>query len=64
MIVRSVLREALAARRWSAALLGLGLGVVLALGLVELMRDGLDFPVGEPRLRRRCAPIAAVATAC
>ncbi len=46
MIVRTVLREALVLGV-IGCLLGLGLGVLLALGLVKLMRDGLDFPVGE-----------------
>ena len=46
MIVSVVLREALALGA-IGCLLGLGLGVLLALGLVKLMRDGLDFPIGE-----------------
>ena len=46
MVVRTVLREALALGV-VGCLLGLGLGVLLAIGLVRLMREGLDFPVGD-----------------
>lgn len=60
MIVRSVLREAVALGVVGSAL-GLGLGVALALGLIKLMRDGLDFPVGE-LVFTPVAPAAAVAT--
>jgi putative ABC transport system permease protein len=46
MVVRAVLREALVLGLAGCAL-GLGLGILLAFGLVKLMRDGLDFPVGD-----------------
>jgi putative ABC transport system permease protein len=58
-ITRSVLTEA-AVLGLVGAVLGLALGVGLALALVELMRS-LDFPVGDLRLTV-IAPIAAVAT--
>jgi putative ABC transport system permease protein len=60
MIARSVLREAAALGLVGAAL-GLGIGVLLALGLIKLMRDGLEFPVGE-LVFSPVAPVAAVAT--
>ncbi len=60
MVVGSVLREALALGI-VGAVLGIGLGVLLALGLVKLMRDGLDFPVGE-LVVTPAAFIAAIAT--
>jgi putative ABC transport system permease protein len=60
MIARSVLREAVALGVIGAAL-GIGLGVLLALGLIKLMRDGLEFPVGE-LVFSPLAPIAAIAT--
>jgi putative ABC transport system permease protein len=60
MVVRSVLREAVALGVVGSAI-GLGLGVVLAIGLIKLMRDGLNFPVGE-LVFTPIAPIAAVAT--
>ncbi len=59
MVVRSVLREALALGVIGSAL-GVGLGILLAMGLVKLMRDGLDFPVGDLVITA-VAPIAAVA---
>lgn len=59
MIVRSVLLEAIFLGIVGAAL-GLGLGVLLALGLIELMQ-AIDFPVGEFELTP-LAPIAAVVT--
>lgn len=59
MIVRSVLLEALALGA-AGAVLGLGLGVVLALGLIALMR-AIEFPVGGLELTP-IAPVAAVAT--
>ena len=59
MIVRSVLLEALALGA-VGAVLGLGLGVLLALALIALMR-AIDFPVGELELTW-IAPVAAVAT--
>jgi putative ABC transport system permease protein len=58
-ITRSVLIEA-ALLGLVGAVLGLALGVGLALALVELMRS-LNFPVGDLRLTA-IAPIAAVAT--
>jgi len=60
MIVRAVLREALALGV-IGCVLGVGLGVLLALGLVKLMRDGLDFPIGDIRFS---ALPAAAAVAC
>ena len=59
MVVRSVLREAAMLGLVGAAL-GVGVGVLLALGLVWLMREGLDFPVGDLRFTW-VAPVAAVA---
>ncbi len=59
MIVRSVLIEALALGVAGAAI-GLGLGVVLALGLIELMKS-FGFPIGELKFTA-IAPIAAVGT--
>jgi len=59
MVVRSVLLEALLLGVLGAVL-GLGLGVVLALGLISLMR-AIDFPVGDLELTW-IAPAAAVAT--
>ncbi|MGZ5309622.1 MAG: ABC transporter permease [Solirubrobacterales bacterium] len=59
MIVRSVLIEALLLGVVGAAI-GLGLGVLLALGLIELMK-GFGFPIGELRFTAT-APIAAVGT--
>lgn len=59
MIVRSVLIEALCLGLVGAAL-GLGLGVVLALGLIELMKS-IGFPIGSLRFTA-IAPIAAVGT--
>ena len=56
MVVRAVLREALALGL-VGCVLGLGLGIVLAIGLVKLMRDGLDFPVGDVAFS--AAPAAA-----
>jgi putative ABC transport system permease protein len=58
-ITRSVLTEAVLLGL-VGAVLGLALGVGLALALVELMRS-LNFPVGDLRLTA-IAPIAAVAT--
>jgi putative ABC transport system permease protein len=58
-ITASVLREALLLGV-IGAVLGLGLGLVVALGLVELMRS-LDFPVGKLEVTT-VAPIGAVAT--
>jgi putative ABC transport system permease protein len=58
MVVGTVLREA-AFLGFLGCLFGLGLGVLLALGLVELMRDGLDFPIGDVRFTALPA-IAAV----
>jgi putative ABC transport system permease protein len=58
MVVGTVLREA-AFLGFLGCLLGLGLGVLLALGLVRLMRDGLDFPIGDVRFTALPA-IAAV----
>ncbi len=46
MVVRTVLREALVLGVVGCAL-GLGVGILLAIGLVKLMRDGFDFPVGD-----------------
>ena len=60
MVAGAVLREALLLGLVGAAL-GIALGVGLALGLVKLMRDGLDFPVGD-LVVTPLAPIAAVAT--
>ena len=59
MIVRSVLLEALLLGALGAVL-GLGVGVLLALGLVSLMR-AIDFPVGDLELTW-IAPAAALAT--
>jgi putative ABC transport system permease protein len=59
LITGSVLREATLLGIVGAAL-GLGLGVVLALALIELVK-ALDFPVGNLVLTP-LAPIAAVAT--
>ena len=56
MVVRAVLREALALGL-VGCVLGLGLGILLAIGLVKLMRDGLDFPVGDVAFS--AAPAAA-----
>ncbi|HYX78161.1 MAG TPA: FtsX-like permease family protein, partial [Solirubrobacterales bacterium] len=58
-ITGSVLREAAVLGLLGAAL-GLGLGVALAIGLIELMR-ALGFPVGDLAFSS-LAPIAAVAT--
>jgi putative ABC transport system permease protein len=58
MIARSVLTEAGLLGLVGAAL-GVGLGIVLALGLIWLMRELLDFPVGELRFTW-LAPAAAV----
>ena len=58
-ITGSVLREA-ALLGVLGGSIGLGLGVVLALGLIELMRT-LDFPVGKLSFTA-FAPIAALAT--
>ena len=58
-ITGSVLREA-ALLGVLGASIGLGLGVVLALGLIELMR-AFDFPVGKLSFTA-FAPIAALAT--
>jgi putative ABC transport system permease protein len=59
MIVRLVLLEALMLGL-IGAVLGLGLGVLLALGLISLMR-AIDFPVGQLEFTW-IAPVAAVAT--
>ena len=59
MIVRAVLVEALALGA-VGAVVGLGLGLVLALGLIALMRS-IDFPVGSLELTW-IAPVAAVGT--
>jgi putative ABC transport system permease protein len=59
MVVRSVLLEALFLGI-VGAIVGLGLGVLLAMGLIELMH-AIDFPVGELVLTP-LAPIAAVGT--
>ncbi len=58
-ITGSVLREA-ALLGVLGAVIGLGLGVVLALGLIELMRT-LNFPVGRLSFSG-FAPVAALAT--
>jgi ABC-type lipoprotein release transport system permease subunit len=58
MVVGTVLREA-AFLGFLGCLLGLGLGVLLALGLVRLMRDGLDFPIGDVRFTALPAIAAA-----
>jgi putative ABC transport system permease protein len=58
-ITASVLREALVLGVLGAVL-GLGLGVLLALALIELMR-ALDFPIGDLAFSR-IAPVAAVST--
>ncbi len=58
-ITGSVLREAVLLGLLGAVL-GLGLGVALAVGLIELMR-ALDFPVGKLAFSST-APVAAVAT--
>ena len=60
MVVGTVLREA-AFLGVVGCVLGLGLGVLLALGLVKLMRDGLDFPIGDVRFT---ALPATAAVAC
>jgi putative ABC transport system permease protein len=60
MLTRSVLTEAALLGLVGAAL-GVGLGMLLALGLIWLMREVLDFPVGELRLTW-IAPVAAVVT--
>jgi putative ABC transport system permease protein len=60
MITRSVLTEASLLGCVGAAL-GVGLGILLALALAWLMREGLDFPVGDLRFTW-VAPVAAVAT--
>jgi putative ABC transport system permease protein len=60
MITRSVLTEAALLGLVGAAL-GVGLGMLLALGLIWLMREVLDFPVGELRFTW-LAPAAAVVT--
>jgi putative ABC transport system permease protein len=60
MVTRSVLTEAALLGLVGVAL-GIGLGMVLALGLIWLMRDVLDFPVGELRFTW-LAPAAAVVT--
>jgi putative ABC transport system permease protein len=60
MVARSVLREA-ALLGLAGAAIGLGLGILLALGLIWLMREVLDFPVGELELAPH-APLVAVAT--
>ncbi|MGH2989898.1 MAG: ABC transporter permease, partial [Solirubrobacterales bacterium] len=60
MITRSVLTEA-AVLGIVGAVLGVGLGILLALGLVWLMREVLDFPVGDLRFTW-LAPTAAVVT--
>lgn len=59
MIVRSVLLEALLLGL-IGAVIGLGVGLLLATGLISLMR-AIDFPVGDLRLTW-IAPVAAVAT--
>jgi putative ABC transport system permease protein len=59
MVAGSVLREAALLGLIGAAL-GLGLGVALAAGLVQLMR-ALNFPVGDLAFSG-VAPVAAVAT--
>ncbi|MGI8460433.1 MAG: ABC transporter permease [Solirubrobacterales bacterium] len=46
MVVANVLREAVALGVVGSAL-GAGLGILLAVGLVKLMRDGLGFPIGD-----------------
>jgi putative ABC transport system permease protein len=60
MVVRAVLREAFALGV-VGCILGLGLGVLLAIGLVRLMRDGLDFPIGDVRFTALPAVAAVVA---
>jgi putative ABC transport system permease protein len=60
MVTRSVLTEA-ALLGIVGAVLGVGLGILLALGLIWLMRDVLEFPVGALRFTW-LAPVAAVAT--
>jgi putative ABC transport system permease protein len=60
MIVRSVLLEA-SVLGVIGAVLGLGLGLLLAMGLVALMREVFQLPVGGLELTP-IAPIAAVAT--
>ena len=60
MVTRSVLTEA-ALLGCVGAVLGVGLGILLALGLAWLMREGLDFPVGDLRFTW-LAPVAAVVT--
>jgi putative ABC transport system permease protein len=60
MVTRSVLTEA-ALLGVVGAVLGVGLGILLALGLIWLMREVLDFPVGHLRFTW-LAPVAAVAT--
>ncbi len=59
MIARSVLIEALMLGLVGAAL-GMGLGVLLALGLIELMK-GFGFPIGNLRFTA-IAPVAAIGT--
>jgi putative ABC transport system permease protein len=60
MVTRSILTEAALLGLVGAAL-GVGLGMLLAVGLIWLMREVLDFPVGELRLTW-IAPAAAVVT--
>ena len=60
MVTRSVLTEA-ALLGCVGAVLGVGLGILLALGLAWLMREWLDFPVGDLRFTW-LAPVAAVVT--
>jgi putative ABC transport system permease protein len=60
MVTRSVLTEAALLGLVGAAL-GVGLGMLLALGLIWLMREALDFPVGELSFTW-LAPVAAVVT--
>ncbi len=59
MVIRSVLFEAFY-MGLIGAVIGLGLGVVLALGLIELMK-GFGFPIGKLHFTV-VAPIAAVGT--
>ena len=60
MVTRSVLTEAALLGLVGVAL-GVGLGLLLALGLIWLMREVLEFPVGELRFTW-LAPAAAVVT--
>jgi putative ABC transport system permease protein len=60
MVTRSVLTEAALLGLVGVAL-GVGLGMLLALGLIWLMREVLEFPVGELRFTW-LAPAAAVVT--